>query len=360
MRFAVHHLKRRVGVCILAHHADFFKCAQSMKLKNALCALICTPLFALLPACKPASSASTSAAPQASVPPITPTHSNLAYAGTTNPAQMLDLYLPTATVQPAEHQRRPLVLFIHGGAWMVGDKAWMSGGTHMQLEQLLRLLLDNGYAVASVNYRLIPEGVFPAPIHDVKAAVRYLRAHAAELGIDSERIAVAGESAGGHLAQLLAVSAGEPSLEGTLGNSAFSSRVKAAISYYGIADLRHLPAERAAQGCPNPWGYDPNKPHEAEYGLLGGGALDTPERQQQALLASPIHYVSAGDPPMLLLHGRQDCVVAYVQSQAMAAVLQKAGVPSQLQLIDAGHADAKFYTDPQLQSLVLVFLQKYL
>ena len=356
----MHHLKRRVGVCILAYHADFFKYAKSMKLKNALCALICTPLFALLPACKPASSASTSAAPQASAPPITPTHSNLAYAGTTNPAQMLDLYLPTATVQPVEHKRRPLVLFIHGGAWMVGNKAWMSGGTHMQLEQLLRLLLDNGYAVASVNYRLIPEGVFPAPIHDIKASLRYLRAHAAELGIDSERIAVAGESAGGHLAQLLAVSAGEPSLEGTLGNVTFSSAVKAAISYYGIADLRHLPAERAAQGCPNPWGYDPNKPHEAEYGLLGGGALDTPERQQQALRASPIHYVSAGDPPMLLLHGRQDCVVAYVQSQAMAAALQKAGVPSQLQLIDAGHADAKFYTDPQLQSLVLGFLQKYL
>ena len=122
-----------------------------MKLKNTLCALICTPLFALLPACKPASSASASAAPQPVVPPITPTHSNLAYAGTANPAQMLDVYLPLATVQPAERQRRPLVLFIHGGAWMVGNKAWMSGGTHMQLEQLLRLLLDNGYAVASVN-----------------------------------------------------------------------------------------------------------------------------------------------------------------------------------------------------------------
>ena len=260
----------------------------------------------------------------------------------------------------SEQGHRPLVVFIHGGAWMIGDKAWVRGGTHMQLEQFLHLLLRNGYAVASLNYRLVPEGVFPAPIHDVKAAVRYLRAHAHELGINPERIGVAGESAGAHLAQLLAVSADQPSLEGDLGNAAFSSRVKAAVSYYGIADVRRLAGERIDQGCKNPWVYDPNKPNEAEYGLLGGGNLDTPEQQQRALLASPIHYVDAGDPPMLLLHGRQDCVVAVVQSQAMHAALQKAGVPSQLRLIAADHAEAKFYTDPQLQRLLLDFLRTYL
>ena len=291
---------------------------------------------------------------------VAPAHADLAYAGTPNPAQTLDVYLPEATVNASEQGHRPLVVFIHGGAWMIGDKAWIRGGTHMQLEQFLQLLLRNGYAVASLNYRLVPEGVFPAPIHDVKAAVRYLRAHAHELGINPERIGVAGESAGAHLAQLLAVSADQPSLEGDLGNAAFSSRVKAAVSYYGIADVRRLAGERIDQGCKNPWVYDPNKPNEAEYGLLGGGNLDTPERQQQALLASPIHYVSTDDPPMLLLHGRQDCVVAVVQSQAMHAALQKAGVPSQLRLIAADHAEAKFYTDPQLQRLLLDFLRTYL
>ena len=306
----------------------------------------------------PASESTTAAS--TALASVVPAHADLAYAGTPNPAQMLDVYLPDATMNASEQDRRPLVVFIHGGAWMIGDKAWVRGGTHMQLEQFLHLLLRNGYAVASLNYRLVPEGVFPAPIHDVKAAVRYLRAHANELGINPERIAVAGESAGAHLAQLLAVSAGEPSLEGDLGNAAFSSRVKAVVSYYGIADLRRLAGERIDQGCKNPWVYDPNKPNEAEYGLLGGGNLDTPERRQRALLASPIHYVDAGDPPMLLLHGRQDCVVAFEQSQNMHDALQKAGVPSQLRLIDADHAEAKFYVDPQMQHIVLTFLRRYL
>ncbi len=346
-----------------------------MKSHSIFVVIIC----ALLSACKPLGSNTATATTATTVATVTtaqatpmPTHADLAYAATRNPSQMLDLYLPEATVNASEPGHRPLLVFIHGGAWMIGDKAWMRGGTHMQLEQLLHLLLNNGYAVASLNYRLVPEGVFPAPIHDVKAAVRYLRAHAHQLGIDPERIAVAGESAGAHLAQLLAVSADEPSLEGDWGNTAVSnlsgqriqnrqsSKVKAVVSYYGIADLRRLAGERIDQGCQNPWVYDPNKPNEAEYGLLGGGHLDTPERQQQALLASPIHYVSADDPPMLLLHGRQDCVVAVVQSQAMHATLQKVGVPSQLHLMDADHAEAKFYTDPQIQQIVLNFLRRYL
>lgn len=318
----------------------------------------CKPMYSALERIVPVSDSSTS--DSTGLVSIVPTHAELAYANTRNPAQMLDLYLPNATINASEQDHRPLVIFIHGGAWMIGDKAWIRGETHMQLEQFLQLLLRSGYAVASLNYRLLPEGVFPAPIHDVKAAVRYLRAHANELGINPERIGVVGESAGAHLAQLLAVSAGELSLEGDLGNAAFSSRVNAAVSYYGIADLRRLAGERIDQGCKKPWMYDPNKPNEAEYGLLGGGKLDTPERQQQALLASPIHYVNAGDSPMLLLHGRQDCVVSFAQSQKMYAALQKAGVPSQLHLIDADHAEAKFYTNSQLQKLLLDFLRRYL
>lgn len=324
--------------------------------------LLALLLGALLSACQPTRSATAEHAPVTSpiTPPISPAYADVAYAGQPNPAQMLDLYLPSATTQPAEHGRRPLVLFMHGGAWMIGDKAWMRGGTHMQLEQLLQLLLQHGYAVASVNYRLTPEAIFPAQMDDVKAAVRYLRAHAATYGLDPARIAVAGESAGAHLAQLLATTADEPSLEGDLGNVGVSSRVKAAVSYYGIADLRHLAAERVEQGCPHPWLYDPDKPKESEYGLFGGGPLDSPQKQRQALLASPIHYVSAGDAPMLLLHGRQDCIVAVVQSQTLYAALQRAGVPSQLLLIDADHAEARFYTDPQLQQRLLDFLQQYL
>lgn len=319
---------------------------------------VCVLLWLVLSACQPLGKASPKL--PSSGGEIAPTRADLAYVGNHNPAQMLDVYLPPVSVNPSEQGRRPLVLFIHGGAWMIGDKGWIRTGTQMQLAQLLQLLLNNGYAVASVNYRLTPEAIFPAQIHDVKAAVRYLRAHSAEFGIDPERIAVAGESAGGHLAQLLATTADEPSLDGDLGNAGVSSRVKAAVSYYGIADLRRLAAERIEQGCPHPWVYDPKKPKESEYGLFGGGPLDNPQRQQQALRASPIHYVSAGDAPMLLFHGRQDCIVSVVQSQAMYAQLQKSGVPSQLHLIDADHAEATFYTDPQLQERLLQFLRQYL
>ncbi len=327
-----------------------------MRRTAILSLLLCAILSAPLSACKPAHSAleQISSHPHASVS-ITPAHANVAYAGTRNPAQMLDIYLP-----PTKARHAPLVLFIHGGAWMIGDKSWIRSGTHMQLEQFLQLLLNNGYAVASVNYRLTPEARFPAQIHDVKAAVRYLRAHAAEFGIDPMRIAVAGESAGGHLAQLLATTDKQAELEGGLGNVGVSSRVKAAVSYYGIADLRRLAAERVEQGCQHPWLYNPNKPNESEYGLFGGGPLDTPQRQQQALRASPIHYVSADTAPMLLLHGRQDCIVAVVQSQTMYNTLQKFGVPSQLYVLDADHAEAKFYTDPQLQQRLLDFLRQYL
>ena len=314
-------------------------------------------LSAALSACQPSHSVSSESS--SAIMPI-PSAADVAYAGNHNPAQMLDLYLPPANVQPIEYGRRPLVVFIHGGAWMIGDKSWMRGGTHMQLERLLNVLLNNGYAVASINYRLTPEAMFPAQIYDVKAAVRYLRLHATDLGLDAARIAVAGESAGGHLAQLLATTADEPSMEGDLGNLGVSSRVKAAVSYYGIADLRRLAAERVEQGCRNPWLYNPHKPKESEYGLFGGGPFDNPQRQRQALLASPIHYVSTADAPMLLLHGRQDCTVAVVQSQSMYAALQKAGVPSQLYLLDADHAQAQFYTSDSLQQLVLNFLKRYL
>ncbi|WP_409484838.1 alpha/beta hydrolase fold domain-containing protein [Arsenicicoccus dermatophilus] len=275
------------------------------------------------------------------------------YVGDRSRSHRLDLHLPAT---PGVH---PLVVFVHGGAWRTGDKALLDGTAHsIGVEHLRDVLLAQGYAVASVNYRLTGEAHFPAQIHDVKAAIRHLRGEAPRLRLDPERIAVMGESAGGHLAQLAGLlgptraRAGGPDLEGALGRSGGSSAVKAVVALYGVADLPHLLADRTAAGCP-PSDLGPET-------ALVGVDPSTPAGAAPGTLASPLHHVHPGAPPMLLLHGRQDCVVPMAQSQRLAQALTRAGVPAPVVLVDAGHADQAFYTRPDLQRQVVAFLRAHL
>ena len=221
---------------------------------------------------------------------------DVAYADL-SPAQRLDLYLPSTGAAPA-----PLVIIIHGGGWTVGDKRGELPSA------AIPGFLQLGYAVASINYRLAGEAVFPAPLLDVKAAIRYLRAHAGERHLAADRFAVVGESAGAHLAALVATTADRPEFDDpALGNAGVSSAVQAVVDFYGPTDLVDSDAQRTLNpACPS----DPD-PNIAA--LLGSSPSAAPEL---AAAASPVTYLHAGQdlPPFFITHGDADCVVPYQQS----------------------------------------------
>jgi len=246
---------------------------------------------------------------------------------------MLDLYLPEEAENP------PLVLWIHGGGWSGGNKKWCH----------VKWLTDHGFAVASTSYRLSQHAKFPAQIHDVKAAVRWLRAHAESYGYDPERIAVAGESAGGHLAALLGVSGGVKALEGDIGeDTGVSSRVSAVVNYFGASDFilrsKTQPSRADMVGS-------------VVYNLLGGPASVLKE---QAVLASPAFHVTPNDPPMLILHGVKDNTVLIDQAVRLFEAYIKAGLPVEfIAPEELGHGGDAFYEGLN-REVVLEFLKRHL
>ena len=218
----------------------------------------------------------------------------------------------------------PELLFIHGGGWMSGSRkgnrlAWVT---------------EHGYAVASISYRLSPEALFPAQIHDVKAAVRWLRAHADDYGYDAERIGVCGSSAGGHLALLLATGGDVPALEGSVGEHLDeSSRVQAVVDYYGATDFV-LRSKTQPEKTEEPTG--------SAYQLLAGKATEQPEK---ARLASPAWQVTSDDPPLLILHGVKDTTVLIDQAERILEAYREAGLQvSYHALQDSKHGGPEFYS----------------
>ena len=222
----------------------------------------------------------------------------------------LDLYYPDRAEGPL-----PVAMYVHGGGWRSGDK---SRGAGMRDVPLLR---ERGYLVVSINYRLAPRWKFPAMIEDAKCAVRSLRAHAREWGLDPERIGVWGGSAGGHLVALLGTLP-EGVFEGSGGYSEYSSRVQAVVDMFGPTDLPRLLE-----------GASPNQQRLIKEVF---GTSDPGSEVLQA--ASPVHWVSSDDPPFLLLHGDRDPVVPLEQSQVFYERLREAGVPATLVVVrNAGH-----------------------
>jgi len=237
---------------------------------------------------------------------------NIEYAVADGISLRLDLYLPQDATGPV-----PLVLWVHGGAWRAGDKH----------PTYAPETLGESYAVASVNYRLTDVAQFPAQIHDVKAAVRFLRGNADRYGLDPDRFGAWGSSAGGHLVALLGTSCGNADVEGTLGDHLDeSSCVQAVCDFYGPTDFLVLLDERGGRDARR------SMPEDA---LLGG---PVEENIVLATLASPIAHVDPSDPPFLIMHGSDDATVPVEQSIAFDAVLQEADVESTLIVIDgAGH-----------------------
>ncbi|MDO5627042.1 MAG: alpha/beta hydrolase [Mobilicoccus sp.] len=247
-----------------------------------------------------------------------------------------------------------MVLFIHGGAWESGSRVMIDTVEDQNVAAMRDAWLSRGWATVSIDYRLLHEARMPAQLHDAKAAVRWVRAHAERYGLDEGRIAVAGESAGGHLAQLLGTTRGQAGFEGEEGTPG-SSDVVAVVSFYGVSDLGRLVADRVRAGCgPGSAGAD------SPEGRLIGADPASEAGSRAAAEASPLTHISSGSAPTLFIHGRQDCVVPHAQSERAAAALEKAGVTTQLVLLDGGHAESRYYAPPEMQRTVVDFLRPYL
>lgn len=265
---------------------------------------------------------------------------DLPYAGTDNPRQKLDLLLPAAP----KVGKLPVVVFIHGGGWRSGDKA---GGRR----QVSEFVASGEFAGVSVGYRLTDEAQFPQQIYDCKAAIRWIRANAERYGLDPDKIAVWGSSAGGHLVSLLGTSGEVKELEGDLGpNLGTSSRVSCVVNFYGPSELLTMGAQSKSGG---PIDHDAPDSPEAK---LVGGALQ--ENREKAKAASPITYVSKDDPPFLHLHGDADPVVPHAQSEALHETLKKVGVASTLVTVQGGGHGQGF--PPEAREIVTRFLRHQL
>lgn len=232
----------------------------------------------------------------------------------------LHLARPRGLSQPA-----PAVVFIHGGGWAAGNK-------NMFLP-FIEQFASEGYVAVTVGYRLAPKHRFPAQIEDCKCAVRWLRAHASELNVDPERIGASGASAGGHLSLLLGTMDADDGLEGEGGWQEHSSKVQAVVSYFGPVDL--TVTEEKLQGSPARELISLQTVRSILRNFVGG----EPEDHVELLTsASPLHYVSEGDAPMLLLHGTRDNLVPYDQVYTMLDALAKAGIKGRAEVIlGAGH-----------------------
>lgn len=265
--------------------------------------------------------------PQAPLPPGAKAMRDIEYVKDGGNAQSLDLYLPEKSDKPL-----PLIIWIHGGGWMSGDKTMNPA----------MVLLRFGYAVASVNYRLTDVAKFPAQINDCKAAVRWLRAHAKDNNIDPDRIGAWGASAGGHLVALLGTAGDAKDLEGNGGNPDVSSNVQAVCDFFGPSDITKSPGEKA----------------DSIIAQFLGGPLA--EKMDLAKQASPITYVTKDDPPFLIMQGQDDPLVNPNQSQMLNDALKKVGVEVTLELIPgAGHGGQQFAT-PERRKMILDFFDRHL
>lgn len=255
----------------------------------------------------------------------------------------MDIWLPRTAVDTLV----PVVVWIHGGAFQLGDRRELPP-TYAP-ESVFRLLNAAGIACATVDYRHALEAPFPAQLHDLKAAVRYLREHAELLGLDADRIGAWGESAGGHLAALLGLTGGREDLEGGLGVQGQSSSVSAVVDFYGVSSLTLIPPMVATGDFLSPAllaAVPDGMPLEPGPMLVGGSSdpvlLDT---------ASPLGYVTAEAPPFLLIHGDSDGLVPLSQSELLADALAEADVPHQLITIEGGD-HAFFFAEDQVDNIL--------
>jgi acetyl esterase/lipase len=267
-------------------------------------------------------------------PEVTALHGNINYANDTLQKHLLDIYLP-----PNPKKKVPLVVFVHGGGWLVNDKYADIG----YMKKTVAEILWQGYALASIDYRFATQAVFPAQIQDCNRAVSFLVDHADEYGFDTARIGILGFSAGGHLASMMGLSKNNKVPDFFMADTNTSFNFKAVVDFYGPAELILFP------------GANDQKSPEAL--LIGAAPLDRPDL---AKVASPVSYVDENDPPFLIIHGEKDDLVSPRQSQLLSAWLNTKGVENELIIVkDAPHFGEMFDVE-EIRSKVLEFLKKHL
>lgn len=272
---------------------------------------------------------------------IPPKEPMLPYAKSGGKELMLDIYAKDSVTKPL-----PVILWLHGGTWFSGNKNGFGSNYAASM-------IKSGFAVVCINY--VTNERFPAQLHNCKAAVRWIRANGAKYNLDTSKIAVWGEGAGGHLAALLGTTGGITTatigsttidLEGRLGNNEYSSRVEAVVDLYGPTDFLKMD-DQTTEDCASPVVH--NLPTSPEALLLGAAITTIPDKVQ---LANPIFYISSDDPPFLIQHGNADCNVPFNQSELLDEALNKAGVSSTLDILDGyRHWDSGFYTQGNLRRI---------
>lgn len=255
----------------------------------------------------------------------------------------LDLYLPAQ--QDAARSRfakdgvgHPVVVWVHGGAWVRGNKK----------DVPITWLTQQGVAVASVEYRLLREAMFPAPIYDVQAAVRYIRGQANTLGLDPQRIVLSGASAGGHLASLVALTAEDPAKDGRLGGHTDQPlAVAGVIDAFGPTDMNAMIESLQAQDrfAQSREGQILIRLNKSAPGFFDG--------------LSPLKQVTPTAPPFLILHGEDDPLVPLAQSQRLHQALIDADIASTLEVIPNARHGGSAFTDRRRRGLMVQFLHDY-
>jgi acetyl esterase/lipase len=244
---------------------------------------------------------------------------------------LLDIYKPVQTANPY------LVVWVHGGAWRSGSKANPPLG-----------LLGFGYAIASLDFHQSEEAPYPSMVHDIKAAIRYLRANAKKYGYRADKIVIWGSSSGGHLAALVCTTNNDKFIEVTLCDyTTTSSSVQGIIDFYGPANLLTILSQSTPHGI---------SVREPAMKILFGKSVDSVK--ETARQASPVFQTDPSDPPLLIVHGDQDNQVPVNQSLELMAAYRKNKLPVQIEFVSGAGHGGNVYNDPPMMALVNEFLKK--
>jgi acetyl esterase/lipase len=263
-------------------------------------------------------------------------YGNIPYNSDTLKKHLLDIYLPPNAKGNSTLGGIPLVIFIHGGGWVGNDKYADMG----YMPNTINAMLDNGIAVASIDYRFAQNAVFPAILQDCNKAVSFLYDNAAKYKLDKNRIALMGFSAGGHLASLMGTSQNNQVKNFHFPNAYRPFKYKAIVDFYGPMDLTLFPGSE-----------DPKSPESI---LIGATPVSRPDLAEAA---SPLTYIDKNDPPFLIFHGEKDNIVSNRHSKLFNAWLNHFGVKSELTIVkDAPHFGT-MYDVEEIRNKVINFLK---